>query len=108
MTLAVIVPPLLAIFAEPTSLEYEGGPTSIGMIMDWREMASRPTVRMADFWTNYRWAWSGGKKIGYGYDQIHWNGQIDPIRGWIIAFCWLVACSAECVHFPLLYQLNLL
>ncbi|TEB18220.1 hypothetical protein FA13DRAFT_1864541, partial [Coprinellus micaceus] len=65
------------------------------MIMDWREMAGRPTVRMNDFWTNYRWAWSGGKKVGYGYDQIHWNGQIDPIRGWIICLCWLIACSAD-------------
>jgi hypothetical protein len=67
--------------------------------MDWREMAGRPTVRMADFWTNYRWAWSGGKKVGYGYDQIQsWNGQIDPVRGWVIAVCWIAACSAEYVH----------
>lgn len=69
--------------------------------MDWREMAGRPTIRMSDFWTNYRWAWSGGKKVGYGYDQIHWNGQIDPVRGWVIAFCWIAACAAECVIFPL-------
>lgn len=95
LTLSVIVPPFLSFLAEPTSLDYEGGASSIGMIMDWREMAGRPTIRMSDFWTNYRWAWSGGKKVGYGYDQIHWNGQIDPVRGWVIAFCWIAACAAD-------------
>jgi hypothetical protein len=67
--------------------------------MDWREMAGRPTVRGIQGegrWSQYSWAWSGGKKIGYGWDQ--WDGRTtDPMRGWIIAFCWLLACSAEYV-----------
>ena len=64
------------------------------MIMDWREMAGRPTVRGMQIGEKW-WAWSGGKRIGYGWKDDHWDGGIDPIRGWIIAFCWLVACCAE-------------
>jgi protein SYS1 len=73
-----------------------GNPISrlIGMIMDWREMAGRPTVREMQTGEKW-WAWSGGKRIGYGWKDDQWDGRIDPIRGWIIAFCWLVACSAE-------------
>lgn len=41
--LAALVPPLLAIFTEPAPLRFEGGPAQVGMIIDWREMASRPT-----------------------------------------------------------------
>lgn len=68
--------------------------------MDWREMAGHPTVRGMmqgeGRWSQYTSAWSGGKKIGHGLEQ--WNGRgIDPIRGWIIALCWLLACSAEYV-----------
>jgi protein SYS1 len=85
--------------------------------MDWREMAGRPTVRGIQGegrWSQYSWAWSGGKKIGHGLGQ--WDGRTtDPIRGWIIAICWLLACSAEYVlspvlpvrrtDFPLLYSI---
>ena len=67
---------------------------SEGMVMDWRQMAGRPTVigmPIGEKW----WAWSGGRKVGYGVDNGQWDGSQDPIRGWIIAFCWIVACSAE-------------
>jgi len=94
LTLSIIVPPLLAIFAETKSLAYEGGAANVGMIMDWREMAGRPTVRGMQIGEKW-WAWSGGKRIGYGWKDDQWDGRIDPIRGWIIAFCWLVACSAD-------------
>ncbi|KAF5379516.1 hypothetical protein D9615_006520 [Tricholomella constricta] len=97
LTLSILVPPLLSFFAETTSLSYEGGAASIGMIMDWREMAGRPTVRgiHGDRWGAYSWAWSGGKRIGYGSQEDRWDGQADPMRGWIIALCWLMACSAD-------------
>jgi len=101
LTLSIIIPPLLAIFAEPKSLAYEGGAANIGMIMDWREMAGRPTVRGMQIDEKW-WAWSGGKRIGYGWKDDQWDGRIDPIRGWIIAFCWLVACSADIYY---LYKL---
>lgn len=99
LTLSIIIPPLLSLFADPTSLNYEGGPANVGMIMDWREMAGRPTVRGTyggERWTSYtQWAWSGGKKVGYGWEEDRWDGRTDPMRGWIIAGCWLVACSAD-------------
>lgn len=31
LTLAILIPPLLSLFAEPSSLEYEGGATNVGM-----------------------------------------------------------------------------
>ena len=68
--------------------------TLTGMIMDWRQMAGRPTVigmPIGERW----WAWSGGRKVGYGWKADQWDGTMDPMRGWIIAFCWIVACFAE-------------
>jgi len=105
LTLSVFIPPLLAVFAEPKSLNFEGGTANVGMIMDWREMAGRPTVRGMQEegrWSQYSWAWSGGRRVGYGWDQ--WDGRTDPIRGWIIAFCWLVACSADIYYLYVLIR----
>jgi protein SYS1 len=69
--------------------------------MDWREMAGRPTVRgtQSDLgrWKSYAGAWSGGKKLGVG-GEAGWDGRVDPMRGWVIAFCWLVASGFEYVH----------
>ncbi|KAJ7065333.1 integral membrane protein S linking to the trans Golgi network-domain-containing protein [Mycena amicta] len=98
LTLSLCVPPLLNIFAEPASLNYEGGATNVGMVMDWREMAGRPTVRGMqgeERWNSYTGVWSGGRKIGSGLRADQWDGRADPMRGWVIAFCWLVACSAD-------------
>lgn len=70
------------------------------MVMDWREMAGRATVRGVhgeDRWSSYSWAWIGGKRVGYGLREDRWDGRTDPMRGWIIAFCWIIACSAEFV-----------
>lgn len=64
--------------------------------MDWRQMAGRPTVVGMPIGEKL-WAWSGGRKIGYGWREDQWDGRMDPMRGWIIAFCWIVACSAEYV-----------
>jgi len=63
--------------------------------MDWREMAGRPTVRQMPLGEKW-WSWSGNKRIGYGPGS-HWDGAIDPLRGWVIAACWLAACSVEYV-----------
>ncbi|KAJ7598828.1 integral membrane protein S linking to the trans Golgi network-domain-containing protein [Mycena floridula] len=93
LTLSLIIPPLLALFAEPTSLMHEGGAASVGMIMDWREMAGHPTVRGMQGWKAYSWAWIGGKK--FGFTELREHGGLDPIRGWIIAFCWIAACGAD-------------
>lgn len=45
LTLALLVPPLLSIFADPVALDFEGGAANIAMIMDWREMAGRGTLQ---------------------------------------------------------------
>jgi len=94
LTLCIISPPLLAAFADTASLDYEGGASSVGMIMDWRVMAGRPTmieVPIGERW----WAWRGGKKVGYGWTEDLWDGTMDHRRGWIIAFCWIMACSVD-------------
>lgn len=99
LTLSLLIPPLLSLFAEPTSLVYEGGASSIGMIMDWRELAGRETVRGLvgeDGNTLTRsWAWASGKKVGFTMKER--LAAVDPRRGWIIAFCWLLASGAESV-----------
>lgn len=64
--------------------------------MDWREMAGLPIVIGVPIGERW-WAWSGGKKVGYGWMEDQLSGSVDPRRGWIIAFCWIVACGAECV-----------
>ncbi|KAF4569491.1 hypothetical protein EYR40_008464 [Pleurotus pulmonarius] len=103
LTLAVLTPPLLAVFAEPVSLSWVGGAANIGMLMDWREMAGRPTamargssVQGDDRWRSYtQWAWSGGERVAHGWSMDRWDGSIDPIRGWVIAACWIAACGAD-------------
>ena len=65
------------------------------MVMDWREMAGRPTAKGWNREDVYGGAWSGGHKFDFkGLDDQQWTG-IDPTRGWIIALCWLVASCVE-------------
>jgi hypothetical protein len=66
--------------------------------MDWREMAGKPTIRGFNG-TSYGYAWIGGKKVGLNSEE-EWDGRTDPLRAWIIAICWLVACGAECAERP--------
>jgi len=97
VTLAVLIPPLLMIFAKPDALEYEGGAASVVMIMDWREIAGRPTSHISQGpWSSWNSVWSGGKQVGSGdLHHGHWDGEIDPLRGWIIALCWIAASTAD-------------
>ena len=74
LTLAILLPPLLATFTSPITLTYSGGPTTVSHLMDWREMAGRPTVSASSVlaavpgdgegWHKLSGAWSGGKQIG--------------------------------------------
>ncbi|KAF9268091.1 hypothetical protein L218DRAFT_954472 [Marasmius fiardii PR-910] len=113
LTLCLLVPLLLKTFAEPVSLLYEGGAANIGMMMDWREMAGRPTAHgiydAERYWSLlYSWAWSGDKIVGFSWREDllrmdkHVNEFVDPKRGWVIAFAWIVAC---CVDLVPLYML---
>lgn len=107
LTLSVLIPPLLSIFAEAGALVFEGGATNVGMIMDWREMAGRPTVRGMqgeDRWDAYYGAWSGGKQLGSGWEEGRWDGWTDPMRGWVIAFSWIVASFADIYYLCILIR----
>lgn len=81
------------------------------MVMDWREMAGWSTVHGLQGddrrgWSVFRGAYSGGQKVGTGTwvdpfkdgnTYYQWDGRTDPLRGWVIAFCWMVAAGAEYV-----------
>jgi protein SYS1 len=71
------------------------------MVMDWREMAGRPTVRGlrgTQRWDTLTGVWAGGRQIGHtDLSPDAWDGRVDPMRGWVIAACWLAAFGAECV-----------
>ncbi|RPD57294.1 hypothetical protein L226DRAFT_110975 [Lentinus tigrinus ALCF2SS1-7] len=98
VTLSVLIPPLLVMFAEPGSLEYEGGAANVGMIMDWREMAGRPTTRALPGegpWSSWNSVWSGGKQVGLGSAQQGDFRSVDLVRCWIIAICWMAASAAD-------------
>ena len=72
--------------------------------MDWRQMAGRPTTgaSLADTWKNLHSVWSGGHQVGDSRTVL-WNGQIDSIRGWIIAACWIAASGAEYAAYSSLF-----
>ncbi|KAF9814329.1 hypothetical protein IEO21_05172 [Rhodonia placenta] len=97
LTMALLVPPLLIIFADSRALDYDGGAANVGMIMDWRELAGRPTSRASQStWGAWNTVWSGGKQLGSAEasDRPRF-GHTDPMRGWIIAACWVVASTAD-------------
>ncbi|KAL4062524.1 integral membrane protein S linking to the trans Golgi network-domain-containing protein [Scleroderma yunnanense] len=106
LTLSVLIPPLLVVFAEPAALLYEGGAANVGMVMDWREMTGRPTVRGMpgeERWSSYYGAWSGGRRVGGGWEDKGF-GRIDPTRGWVIAISWLIACTADIYYLYILIR----
>ncbi|KZV72257.1 hypothetical protein PENSPDRAFT_604732 [Peniophora sp. CONT] len=97
LTLATLAPPLLAIFAAPEALSYEGGAASVGMVMDWREMAGRPTFRLLhgeERWNAFAGAWSGGKKLTEGGVQP----GVDPLRGWVLGVAWVLASTVDAYY----------
>ncbi|TRM58197.1 integral membrane protein S linking to the trans Golgi network-domain-containing protein [Schizophyllum amplum] len=110
LTLSLVTPPLLALVADPARLDYAGGAAGVGMVMDWREMAGRSTVPMMGsnidaegrwFGGDFGFAWAGGKKVGMGADD---GEGIDPVRGWVIALCWILACGADVYYIMLLIR----
>ena len=67
--------------------------------MDWRQMAGRPTSRSTagdGAWHVLNAVWSGGRQVGReGAARDSWEGGIDPMRGWVIALCWMIASTVE-------------
>ena len=73
------------------------------MILDWREMAGRPTTRSLPGegpWKAWNSVWSGGRQVGLGSAQQGGLRSVDPVRCWIIAICWIVASATEYVLAP--------
>lgn len=68
-----------------------------GMVMDWRQMAGRPTSTSTDPWASLNRVWSGGKQVGVDEIESHWLTRMDSRRGWILALCWIGASCAEYV-----------
>lgn len=61
LTLSFILPPLLYTFTNSQAISYtHGGSATVGMVMDWREMAGRSTLTptsLADSVTSQFWSW---------------------------------------------------
>jgi len=79
-------------------LEYEGGAFNVGMLMDWREMAGRPSFRRLhgeERWSSFTGAWSEGRKVAEGPWYMGPDGRGDHMRGWILASCWVLASTAD-------------
>jgi protein SYS1 len=98
-----VVPSMSVRLKVPIYLLYAGPVIGIflpGMLMDWREMAGRPTFRRLhgeERWSSFTGAWSGGRKVAEGPRYMGPDGRGDNMRGWILAACWLLASTAECV-----------
>jgi len=103
-TLCFILPPLLALFAEPHALAHQGGASNVGMIMDWREMAGRPTITGVKGddsrgYNAFSGVWRGGERLTGGTLRgWEWDGGADPMRGWIIGISWLLTSGADVVY----------
>ncbi|KAK0202347.1 integral membrane protein S linking to the trans Golgi network-domain-containing protein [Desarmillaria ectypa] len=79
LTLSLIVPPLLSLFADPKALEYHGGGASVGMIMDWREMSylnSNPNPIIKE----------------------------DPTRSWLLALSWIFTSTLDIAYLTTLIR----
>ncbi|ELU44063.1 SYS1 domain-containing protein [Rhizoctonia solani AG-1 IA] len=97
LVLSLLIPPLLYLFANPYALAYEGGAANVAMVMDWRELVGRATIRepRGRGWSGFSssGAWSGGVKLGGDSGQE--EAWVDPVRSWIISLCWLVASTVD-------------
>ncbi|WRT65765.1 uncharacterized protein IL334_002714 [Kwoniella shivajii] len=132
LTLSILTPPFLTSFTSPTLLSYAGGPSTVSHILDWREMAARPTLSKTSFpgvegWKKLRGAWAGGKEIGSVPTPLgeegdledhpagglgeggkvvdeYWEYGVDNKRGWIVGGVWLVAFAIDIA--PLYYLIR--
>ncbi|EIM21883.1 hypothetical protein E3Q22_02429 [Wallemia mellicola] len=98
LALSIITPTLLTLFANEEGLRYEWGspPLSVGLILDWRELAN---------WEHHEAVWQGlwikGKQSGYSDDIYEWDGNHNRRRGWLLAISWVLACFIDII--PLYY-----
>lgn len=110
--MSLILPPLLTSLAHAGPLEYSGGAATVGHILDWREMAAKPTVsrksRTIAGNASQGAAWSGGQQVGVDESAAGnggstavvgtpsgWDYGVDDRRGWLIGLGWVIACAIE-------------
>ncbi|KAL7414697.1 hypothetical protein BDY24DRAFT_384243 [Mrakia frigida] len=122
LTLSLLLPPLLLTLTQPSFLAHQGGPSTVSVMMDWRELAGRPTFHPpASAKEHHSWmemfggAWAGGRKVtseeekeggnrgavskGEGEEWVGgWDGRVDPKRGWVIAVGWGGACLVDVLY----------
>ncbi|KAL8286928.1 hypothetical protein RQP46_003934 [Phenoliferia psychrophenolica] len=110
LSLSFLLPPLLSLFASPTLLSYEGGPSSISMVMDWREFSGLSTVSLAaakgapgGLIGLAAAAKAGGQAaisditIGDLARGLVRVVEGDPMRGWVVALGWVLASLLDVV-----------
>ncbi|GAA5960710.1 hypothetical protein JCM8115_001806 [Rhodotorula mucilaginosa] len=102
--LSLVLPPILSVFCTTPSLDYEGGSTSIALAMDWRAFTGRTVSGLPA--RNYLDAGlaslhAANATLPDGLDQQGLSrgvvrlAQKDAMRGWAVAFGWIVASMAD-------------
>ncbi|GAA5867995.1 hypothetical protein JCM3774_001560 [Rhodotorula dairenensis] len=104
--LSLVLPPLLSVFCTAPSLDYEGGSTSIALAMDWRAFTGRtvsglPASRYLE--PGLASLHAANATLPDGLDQQGLTRgvvrlvQKDAMRGWAVAFGWILASMADVV-----------
>ncbi|WFD28693.1 hypothetical protein MNAN1_003706 [Malassezia nana] len=97
--LAAFVPPLLSIFTAPAALRFEGGPAQVGMIIDWRELASKPTWdwNVLTQWVHmYKGEGSSGRNV-----PTWTEAEQEAVRQWTAGSVWLHGAYVNGTNVPL-------
>ncbi|PVF93917.1 hypothetical protein CPB86DRAFT_776868 [Serendipita vermifera] len=91
LTLAILIPPALAIFGSRQSLSFFGGPANVNFIMSWKELAGRATVPPD---VSIDGIYSSGLRIATSTELQSLNLH-DSGRRWVIAATWLLTSLAD-------------
>ncbi|KAI3475818.1 hypothetical protein L1887_62754 [Cichorium endivia] len=81
---AAVIPALLAVFADTASLMFEGGPTQVGMLFDWRQLAGEPT-----------YDWSPPSRESWNWNNSSPDPVVDPamFAQWNLDNVWINTSS---------------
>lgn len=102
--LSLVLPPLLSVFCTAPSLDYEGGSTSIALAMDWRAFTGRTVSglpAMGHLDAGLASLHAANATLPDGLDQQGLARGVvrlvpkDAMRGWAVAFGWILASMAE-------------
>ncbi|PWN36071.1 uncharacterized protein FA14DRAFT_114651, partial [Meira miltonrushii] len=91
LALSFIIPPLLGLLSfNKHALNFQGGPTSLSMVLDWREIAGYPILD-----GGRPWPWNKYKQAIYA-NQGWWPiFAQDSSRGWIIVIAWALTGAVD-------------